>query len=104
MPLTSINFGPVEADLAHKKQALHRAAQAADRTQKLANEFAPTGFVRGLCSVGADLSASFSGGRPGAAGRTQSSRMNSLLQGSYGAAFRVGADLSASFSLSRAGS
>lgn len=40
MPLTSINFGPAEADLVHKKQALHRAGLAADRTQKLANEFA----------------------------------------------------------------
>ncbi|WP_162172927.1 hypothetical protein [Pseudomonas sp. RL] len=59
MPLTSINFGPAEADLVHKKQALHRAGLAADRTQKLANEFAPTGFARGRSSVEADLSASF---------------------------------------------
>ena len=48
MPLTSINFGPAEADLVHKKQALHRAGLAADRTQKLANEFAPTGLCEAV--------------------------------------------------------
>ena len=68
MPVTSINFGPAEADLVHKKQALHRAGLAADRTQKLANEFAPTGVCAGPFFCRSGLVRELFGGRLGAAG------------------------------------